>query len=163
MFTQSQAKQLGKGLAAQVERSKDVQAMTLRFEWTGGKFSPAQMIGLIDRLIESKITTKVTSRRVWNNELENTLLALENTRGLVEQLQQQLREAQAKLDLQPAAGEQAISLKEWAESRGWSYSTAWRHKAAGRVKTINVGGGTKHDNVLVYPATFVAPVKGKRA
>ena len=63
-----------------------------------------------------------------------------------------------------AAGrETAITLTDWATSLGVSYSTAWRYKEAGRVEFKKVGGGKKHNNVLVYPETFRPPVKGKKS
>lgn|GEM_PF-6824903 len=155
----AQQKTIGRGIVAQVERSKEQHRLTVQFAWSGA-VPENTLLWQIDNMLEARFPVAVTTTRVREDEAARLSAALEKSEQQIEQLRARLQE----LEAQQARPPQRIPLKDWAEQMHKSYSWAWRQKNAGRIQFTVVGGGLKHDNVLVDPATYVPAIpKGKSA
>jgi hypothetical protein len=170
-FTKRQAQVMGRGYSAVVERSKERQTLTLQLTWTGSP-APERVLETLRANLPYHLNftdLKVEAAATRTQELERELsVSQEMLRVLREQVKalqmQQQAEAQPQAQPQPAqdTAREAISLREWARRLHKSYSWAWRERAAGRVEAVVIGGGKKHDQVLVYPDSWNAPAPKPR-
>jgi hypothetical protein len=162
-FTKRQAQVMGRGYSAVVERSKERQTLTLQLTWTGSP-APERVLETLRANLPYHLNfadLKVEAAATRTQELERELsVSQEMLRALREQvkaLQAPVAQLPEPQTAQGSGTREAISLTEWAKRVGKSYSWAWRQRAAGRIESIVIGGGQKHDQVLVYPDSWNQP------
>lgn len=157
MTTSAQTRTFAKGTLAALERNAERVKTVVEIDHAPNVPDHTLLKSLKHGLAVAGVNMQTTTITLVDDDLQVALEQSEKARDYwhdkFDKVQRQLDELMLKSKQPPE--ERWITLDEAALELECHYSTVWRAHKKGRLQTKVIGGGTKRDQLLCNPKTFV--------